>query len=101
MLFGKARFLFHMLKFAKDPTNTPEVFRLMDTLRQAATPDEVRAFLADTSPNKRDAWIEALLGRPEFVDYWTYKWCDLLLVNSSRLPRVSISMAASDAASRC
>ena len=23
--------------------------------------------------------------RPEFVDYWAYKWSDLLLVSSNRL----------------
>src|SRR4029079_1510161 len=26
-----------------------------------------------------------LLDRPEFVDYWSYKWSDLLLVNGERL----------------
>jgi hypothetical protein len=26
------------------------------------------------------------LARPEFVDYWSYKWSDLLLVNSDKLP---------------
>jgi len=34
----------------------------------------------------RDALIESLLVRPEFVDYWSYKWSDLLLVNSDKLP---------------
>ena len=33
----------------------------------------------------RDRLIESLLARPEFVDYWSYKWSDLLLVNSERL----------------
>ena len=35
--------------------------------------------------SKRDRLIESLLARPEFVDYWSYKWSDLLLVNSERL----------------
>jgi hypothetical protein len=35
--------------------------------------------------SKRDHLIESLLARPEFVDYWGYKWSDLLLVNSERL----------------
>ena len=30
--------------------------------------------------------IESLLQRPEFVDYWSYKWGDLFLVNSDKLP---------------
>jgi hypothetical protein len=46
---------------------------------------EVRAFLSDESPKKRDALIEQLLHRPEFVDYWAYKWSDLMLVSSKSL----------------
>ncbi len=49
------------------------------------TVDEVRAYLADTSADKRDRLIEGLLARPEFVDYWTYRWCDLLLASGQRL----------------
>jgi hypothetical protein len=57
----------------------------LDTVGVLPTPDETKRFVADPSPDKRDRLIESLLGRPEFVDYWTYKWCDLLLVNSKNL----------------
>jgi len=47
--------------------------------------EEARQFLDDTTPDKRARLIDALLGRPEFVDYWAYKWSDLLLVSSKNL----------------
>ena len=53
----------------------------LDTIGLLPTPAETRAFLADTSPDKRNRYIDALLKRPEFVDCWTYRWCDLLRVN--------------------
>ncbi len=42
------------------------------------TPEEVRVFLADTSPDKRSALIDRLLTRPEFIDYWALQLGDLL-----------------------
>ena len=50
------------------------------------TPDEVRRFLSDARQDKRARLVDALLERPEFVDYWAYKWSDLLLVSSRALP---------------
>ena len=58
----------------------------LDTIGVLPTPEETRAFLAETTPAKRDHLIDALLVRPEFVDFWAYKWSDLLLVNSDKLP---------------
>ena len=43
---------------------------------------EARAFLAEKRPDKRAALIDALLERPEYTDYWTMRWCDLLRVKS-------------------
>lgn len=57
----------------------------IDTIGMLPPADEVRAFLADTSDDKRDKLIESLLSRSEFVDYWTYKWSDILLLNGRRL----------------
>jgi hypothetical protein len=57
----------------------------LDTIGVLPTPVEVRAFLQDQSASKRDRLIESLLERPEFVDYWSYKWSDLLLVSHPRL----------------
>ncbi len=57
----------------------------LDTIGVLPSIDETRKFLADPSPDKRDRLIESLLARPEFVDYWSYKWSDLLLVSSRKL----------------
>jgi hypothetical protein len=52
--------------------------------------DEVRRFLDDRSPDKRRRLIDALLDRAEFVDYWAYKWSDLLLVSSRKVDRAAM-----------
>jgi hypothetical protein len=49
------------------------------------SPSDVDRFLKDSSPEKRNRLIDELMKRPEFVDYWTYKWSDLLLVSSNHL----------------
>jgi hypothetical protein len=46
----------------------------------------VEAFLADSSPDKRARWVDRLLASPEFVDYWAYRWSDMLMLNSNLLP---------------
>jgi len=57
----------------------------VDAVGRTPTADEARAFLADPSEGRRDALIDRLLASPEFVDYWTYKWCDVLTLNGTRL----------------
>ena len=57
----------------------------LDTIGTLPTIDQARAFLADESPDKRDKLIDDLLARPEFVDYWAFKWSDLLLLSGERL----------------
>lgn len=57
----------------------------LDTIGTLPTEKQVRTFLADTSSGKRAKLIDQLLASPEFVDYWTYRWSDLLLVTGERL----------------
>jgi len=45
------------------------------------TPDECRGFLADSASDKRARLIDLLLERPEFADFWAYKWLDVLRSN--------------------
>jgi Protein of unknown function (DUF1553)/Protein of unknown function (DUF1549) len=46
-------------------------------------PDVVKAFLADPRPSRerREALVDKLVGSPEFIEYWTNRWADLLQVN--------------------
>ncbi len=57
----------------------------IDTIGTLPTAAEVKRFLDDKSTAKRERVIDSLLARPEFVDYWTYKWSDLLLINGTKL----------------
>lgn len=53
----------------------------LDAIGTLPTPEAIRTFLADPSPNKRDRAIDGVLARPEFADFWAIKWGDLLRVN--------------------
>ncbi|MCC6589552.1 MAG: DUF1549 domain-containing protein [Bryobacterales bacterium] len=57
----------------------------LDAAGVLPTPEEVEQFLADTSADKREKLIDRLLERDEYVDYWAYKWSDLMLVSSRKL----------------
>ena len=57
----------------------------LDLIGLQPTPDEVRAFLADTRPDKRVLVVDALFQRPEFVDHWSLKWGDLFQNSRTRL----------------
>jgi hypothetical protein len=41
-------------------------------------PRRVREFVADKDPRKRDRLVEILLNSPEYVDYWSFRFGDLL-----------------------
>jgi hypothetical protein len=49
----------------------------LDAVGQLPAPDAVRAFMADTDPNKRDKLIDSLVGTEEFAEQWAWFWGDL------------------------
>ncbi len=57
----------------------------LDTLGVLPSRQDLSRFLADTRSDRRARLIDSVLERPEYVDYWTYKWSDLLLVSSRKL----------------
>ena len=62
----------------------------LDAIGTLPRADEVTHFLDDPSPDKRARLIDRLLERPEYVSYWSYKWSDVLLVSSRKLPARSM-----------
>jgi hypothetical protein len=66
-------------KPANDSTFLRRAF--LDVIGRIPTPQEARAFLNDSSPDRRSKLIDALLSRPEYADFWANKWADLLRPN--------------------
>lgn len=57
----------------------------LDAIGLMPTPEEVRAFLDDKSPDKRRRFIAQVLDDPAYADYWANKWADLLRPNPDRV----------------
>ncbi len=57
----------------------------LDLIGLQPKPEEVLTFLNDKDPQKRAKIVEALMKRPEFTDWWTLKWGDLLQNSRNRL----------------
>ena len=82
-------------KLKKVKTLPSEVCSDMEFLRRASlditglppTSDKVRAFAADTTPQreKREKLIDELLASKDYAEYWANKWADLLQCSSESL----------------
>jgi hypothetical protein len=57
----------------------------LDLIGRLPTPEEIRVFLSDSDPRKREIVIDQLLERPEYADHWANKWADLLRPNPYRV----------------
>jgi hypothetical protein len=58
----------------------------LDITGTLPTPARVKAFLADTNPNKRDRLIDDLLETPEYTYLFANKWADILRVKRRNQP---------------
>jgi hypothetical protein len=69
---------------ASDPCSDEVFLRrvYLDMTGTLPTAKEARTFLISRNSDKRSALIEELFERPEFADYWSLKWCDLLRVKA-------------------
>jgi hypothetical protein len=57
----------------------------LDTVGVVPSIEEIRAFEADRSPDKRAMLIEKLLADPRWADHWTGYWLDVLAENPNIL----------------
>ena len=70
-----------------EPASDAEFLRRVsfDLTGVPPTPEELTAFVDDTSRDKRARKIDELMARPEFINHWAVKWSDLLQVNRAKL----------------
>ena len=81
------------LKLPPSPRCDDEAFlrrATIDTIGRLPSVEERDRYLSESSESRRDALIERLLSSDDFVDYWTYRWCDVLLINGTRLRPVAV-----------
>lgn len=65
----------------------------LDVIGTLPTPDQVRAFLNDPAPDKRQRLIDDLLERDEYADYWTMKWLNILRADQLTIsPQGAVAM---------
>ncbi|MEW6159794.1 MAG: DUF1549 domain-containing protein, partial [Verrucomicrobiota bacterium] len=50
----------------------------LDVTGRLPTPDEMKRFLADADPGKRDRWIDQIVDSPEYADFFANKWAAIL-----------------------
>ena len=63
----------------------------LDLLGVVPSAVEARDFVRDQRLDKRQRLIDELLARPEFADFWTLKWADLLRVEEKTLDRKGVA----------
>ena len=76
------------LQLPPSPTCTDAEFlrrTSLDATGMLPTTQLMAEFRADTRPDKRAKLVDRLLVSPGYVDFWTHKWSDLLLVSSRKL----------------
>jgi hypothetical protein len=71
---------------ASPPANDAAFLRRvsLDLTGEQPSPSEVREFLADSNPDKRNKLVDRLLARKEFVLFWRIRLGDLLQISSNR-----------------
>ncbi len=65
----------------------------LDVIGTLPTAKEARRFLAETTADKRAKLVDELLERPEYVEYWSMRWADLLRADQLTItPQGAVAM---------
>lgn len=56
----------------------------LDTTGSLPPVNDVKEFLSSNDKDKRQKLVERLLASESYVDYWAYKWSDLLLLSDNK-----------------
>lgn len=65
----------------------------LDVIGTLPTAAEARKFLSESAPDKRARLVDELLARPEYVDYWSMRWSDLLRADQLTIsPQGAVAM---------
>ncbi len=51
---------------------------------------DIETFQAMDPANRRSTWIDTLLARSEYADYWTHKYCDQFLVTTKKITQSAV-----------
>ncbi len=62
----------------------------LDTIGRLPTVAERESFYNDDETVRRSRLVERLLASEDYVDYWTYKWSDVLVINGTRLRPIAV-----------
>lgn len=57
----------------------------LDTVGRLPTEAERSGYFQNLPDQRRDWLVDRLLSTSDYVDYWTYRWSDVLLINGNRL----------------
>ena len=77
-------------------TDTEFIRRItLDLTGRIPSSTDIKTFVADTTPQKRDILIDKLLDSPEYIDKWTM-WLGDLFQNVSSASNVSVGVSGRD-----
>jgi len=83
LVYGKLK----KLRVAPSELSSDEVFlrrAFLDIAGVLPSAEDHRKFVENKDPKKREALVDELLGRKEFVELWVMKWAELLQIRSTR-----------------